>query len=207
MYRKFVKRALDIFLSALLIITLSPVYLIIAIAVAIGMGWPVLFSQQRIGKGEKPFRLYKFRSMTNAKDAEGNLLPEEERLTRFGKLLRSSSMDELPELWSILIGKMSFIGPRPMPVYYGPYFLPEERKRHHVRGGLIPPESLLRKVSTTYEEQFKCEVEYAENISLGLDIKIFFMTFIIIYKRITNNHGENIRPHLNVCRAQKTHTI
>lgn len=201
MYRKFVKRWLDIIISASAMIVLSPLYLIISVAVAIFMGRPVLFAQQRIGKDEKPFNLYKFRSMTNAKDRNGSLLPEERRLTGFGRFLRSSSLDELPELWSILIGKMSLVGPRPMPVYYGPYFYEEERKRHQVRGGLIPPESLSLKSSTTYEEQFKYEVDYVENISFILDVKIVFMTFVILFKRMRNDHGSQFRPHLNVYRS------
>ena len=164
------------------------------------MGVPVLFGQMRIGKDEKPFKLYKFRSMTNKKDENGNLLPESERLTRAGILLRNSSLDELPELWSILVGKMSFVGPRPMPTYYGPYFFPEERKRHTVRGGLIPPDSLSGKTVTTYEEQFKYECYYAYHVSLWLDIKVIFTTFKILFKRIKEDYGTCERPHLNVYR-------
>lgn len=201
MYRKFVKRWLDIIISASAMIVLSPLYLIISVAVAIFMGRPVLFAQQRIGKDEKPFNLYKFRSMTNAKDRNGSLLPEEKRLTGFGRFLRSSSLDELPELWSILIGKMSLVGPRPMPVYYGPYFYEEERKRHQVRGGLIPPDSLSLKSSTTYEEQFKYEVDYVENLCLLLDVKVIFTTLVILFKRVKNDYGSDFRPHLNVYRS------
>ena len=133
------KRLLDVLLSVIAIVLLLPLYLLVTVYVASTMGIPVLFGQERIGKDEKPFMLYKFRSMTNKTDNLGNLLPESERLTKAGILLRNSSLDELPELWSILLGKMSFVGPRPMPTYYGPYFLEKERKRHTVRGGLIPP--------------------------------------------------------------------
>lgn len=201
MYRRFVKRWLDIIISAFALIILSPLFLILSVLVTIYMGRPVLFAQQRIGKDEKPFSLYKFRSMTNAKDWNGRLLPEERRLTGFGRFLRSSSLDELPELWSILIGKMSLVGPRPMPTYYGPYFYEEERKRHQVRGGLIPPDSLSLKSSTTYEEQFKYEVDYVENLSFLLDVKVIFTTLVILFKRVKNDYGSDIRPHLNVYRS------
>lgn len=167
------------------------------------MGKPILFGQERIGKDEKPFKLYKFRSMTNKKDKNGNLLPESERLTKAGILLRNSSLDELPELWSILIGKMSLVGPRPMPIYYGPYFLPEERKRHAVVGGLIPPDSLSGKAVTSYEEQFKYECDYAENVSFVLDIKVIFSTFKILFLRVKDDYGTCERPHLNVYRKGK----
>ena len=200
MYRHFLKRLTDIVLSGIAMIVLLPVYLVIAIYVACTMGVPVLFGQERIGKGEKPFKLYKFRSMTNKKDKDGNLLPESERLTKAGILLRNSSLDELPELWAIFIGKMSFVGPRPMPTYYGPYFLPEERKRHTVRGGLIPPDSLSGKAVTTYEEQFKYECDYADNVSLWLDIKVILYTFKILFLRVEEDYGTCERPHLNIAR-------
>lgn len=200
MYKQFFKRVLDIVLSVVAMIILLPVYMVIAVYVACTMGVPVLFGQERIGKGEKPFKLYKFRSMTNKKDAEGNLLPESERLTKASILLRNSSLDELPELWAIFVGKMSFVGPRPMPTYYGPYFLPEERKRHTVRGGLIPPDSLSGKAVTTYEEQFKYECDYAENMSLWLDIKVIFITFKILFLRVEEDYGMCERPHLNIAR-------
>lgn len=200
MYKTFFKRFLDVVLSGTAMIVLFPIYLILAIYVAIFMGLPILFGQDRIGKDEKPFKLYKFRSMTNKKDEGGNLLPESERLTKAGILLRNSSLDELPELWSIFIGKMSIIGPRPMPTYYGPYFLEHERKRHTVRGGLIPPDSLSGKAVTTYEEQFKYECDYADNVSLWYDIKVIFTTFKILFLRVEEDYGTCERPHLNVYR-------
>lgn len=198
MYKHVFKRFLDIVLSGIGMIVLLPVYVLLAIYVAVFMGLPVLFGQERIGKGEKPFKLYKFRSMTNKKDADGNLLPESERLTKAGIFLRNSSLDELPELWAIFVGKMSIVGPRPMPTYYGPYFKEEERKRHSVRGGLIPPDSLSGKTLTTYEEQFKYECYYADNISLWLDIKVIFKTFKILFMRVEDDYGTCERPHLNV---------
>lgn len=204
MYRKYVKRLLDIVLASAAIVLLSPIFVVIAVYVAFTMGWPVFFGQKRIGKDELPFMLYKFRSMTNKKDSSGNLLPESMRLTKAGILLRNSSLDELPELWSILIGKMSFVGPRPMPLYYAPYFLDEERKRHNVRGGLIPPDSLSGKALTSYEEQFKYECDYVDNISLLLDIKIIFATFKILFQRVEDDYGTCERPHLNVYRKDFT---
>ena len=200
MYKLFFKRFLDIIISGIGMIVLLPLYIIIGLYVAAFMGWPVLFCQKRIGKGEKPFNLYKFRSMTNSKDENGNLLPESERLTKAGVFLRNSSLDELPELWAIFIGKMSIVGPRPMPTYYGPYFKEDERKRHSVRGGLIPPDSLSGKAVTTYEEQFEYECYYADNISLWLDIKVILKTFKILLMRVEDNYGNCDRPHLNVVR-------
>lgn len=198
MYKLFFKRIFDIVLSGVGMIVLLPVYGLISIYVAIFMGFPILFAQERIGKGEKPFKLYKFRSMTNKKDENGNLLPENVRLTKAGIFLRNSSLDELPELWAIFVGKMSIVGPRPMPTYYGPYFKEEERKRHTVRGGLIPPDSLSGKAVTTYEEQFEYECYYADNISLSLDIKVILKTFRILFKRVEDDYGTCERPHLNV---------
>lgn len=201
MYKHFFKRLLDVFLSLIAIVVLSPLYLVLSICVLIGMGYPILFSQERIGKNGKTFKLYKFRSMTNAKDESGNLLPEKERLTKFGIWLRSSSLDELPELFSILLGKMSFVGPRPLPVYYDPFFLPNERERHSVRGGLIPPDGLCGEETTTWEEQFEYEIYYVKNISFLLDCKVIFATFKILFKRVKNNYGADDRPHLSQYRA------
>ena len=201
MYQLFVKRLLDIVVSFIAIILLAPVYLIISLIVLKYMGKPVLFSQMRIGKNEKPFRLYKFRSMTNEKDEEGNLLDEQKRLTKAGIMLRSSSLDELPELFSILKGEMSFVGPRPLPTYYAPFFCEVERKRHKVRGGLIPPDGLCGETTPSWETQFKYDVYYANNISFILDIKVIFATFKILFKRVKNNYGAEDRPHLNEYRA------
>lgn len=201
MYAKYIKRLLDIVLSLIAIIVLSPVYLIVAIVVRIQMGSPVLFSQDRIGKDEKVFKLYKFRSMTNETDVNGKLLPEEKRLTKFGLTLRSTSLDELPELFSILKGDMSIVGPRPLPTYYGPYYLPEERKRHQVRGGLIPPDGLSKETTPEWETQFKYDNYYVENVSFLLDCKVILVTFLILFKRVETQYGTKDRPHLNEYRA------
>lgn len=201
MYAKYIKRLLDIVLSLIAIIVLSPVYLIVAIVVRIQMGSPVLFSQDRIGKDEKVFKLYKFRSMTNEKDENGELLPEEKRLTKFGLTLRSTSLDELPELFSILKGDMSIVGPRPLPTYYGPYYYPEERKRHQVRGGLIPPDGLSKQTTPEWEVQFKYDNYYVDNVSFLLDCKVILVTFLILFKRVETQYGTKDRPHLNEYRA------
>lgn len=201
MYAKYIKRLLDIVLALIAIIVLSPVYLIIAIIVRIQMGSQVLFSQERIGKNEKVFKLSKFRSMTNAKDENGILLPEEKRLTKFGLKLRSTSLDELPELFSILKGDMSFVGPRPLPTYYGPYYFPEERKRHQIRGGLIPPDGLSKQTTPEWETQFKYDNYYVDNVSFLLDCKVILVTFLILFKRVETQYGTKDRPHLNEYRA------
>lgn len=203
MYRLFLKRFLDIVLSLMAIIILSPIYIIIAVCVRIWMGTPILFSQDRIGKGEKIFKMYKFRSMTDVRDLDGNLLPEKERLSKFGIFLRSSSMDELPELFAILMGHMSFVGPRPLRSVDLPYFKDAERIRHNVRGGLIPPDSLSLRTITSYEEQFEYEVFYANNLSLWLDIKVIFTTLIVLFKRVRDNYGTDTRPHLKDYRANQ----
>lgn len=136
MYKNFIKRCMDFLLSLCGIIVLSPILLVLVVLVRVKLGSPVLFHQERPGRHEKIFKLYKFRSMTDERDAQGNLLPDEERLTKFGKLLRSTSLDELPELFNILKGDMSLIGPRPLLVRYLPYYTDEERRRHDVRPGL-----------------------------------------------------------------------
>lgn len=201
MYRNCIKRILDIILSGIAIVILLPIYLIIGIIVRIQMGSPILFSQDRIGKGGKVFKLSKFRSMTNEKDVNGNLLDEQLRLTKFGIALRSSSLDELPELWSIFKGDMSFVGPRPLPTYYEPYYLPEERKRHNVRGGLIPPDGLSKETTPEWEVQFEYDNYYVDHVSFLLDCKIILVTFLILFKRVENEYGAEDRPHLNEYRA------
>lgn len=199
-YRQFFKRFWDIVLSFSAIIILSPLYILLSIAVLIGMGRPILFAQDRIGKNEKVFKLYKFRSMTNKKDENGVLLPEKERLTKFGIALRSTSLDELPELFLILFGKMSIIGPRPQPKFYGPYYTDEERIAHRVRGGLLPPDSLTKQTQCTWEEQLQIESFYAEHLSLWTDVKVLFCTFLILFKRLKGQYGADDRPMLNVYR-------
>ena len=173
MYRYFFKRLLDFVLSLLAIIVLSPVLLITALLVRSKLGSPVIFKQERPGKNEKIFTLYKFRTMTDEKDEEGNLLPDEIRLTRFGKLLRSTSLDELPELFNILKGDMSIVGPRPLLVSYLPYYTEKEKHRHDVRPGLT---GLAQVKGRNY-------IAWDENLSFVLDIKIIFETVLIVLKK------------------------
>lgn len=200
-YRKYIKRLLDIVISGMAIIILSPIYLIIALVVRIQMGSPVLFSQERIGLNEKIFKLYKFRTMTNEKDKKGKLLPDEKRLTKFGIALRSTSLDELPELFMIFKGDMSIVGPRPQPKECGPYYTDDERVAHTVRGGLLPPDSLSLEVQCDWDTQLQYEAKYATTASLYLDIKVILSTFVILYKRMKYNYGADDRPELYEERA------
>lgn len=183
MYKKYIKRFLDIVLSGMALIILSPILLIVAVLVRTKLGSPVIFHQERPGKDEKVFTLCKFRTMTDGKDENGNLLPDEVRLTKFGKLLRSTSLDELPELWNILKGDMSIVGPRPLLVRYLPYYTEEERKRHSVRPGLTGYAQINGRNALNWEDRFAYDLEYIEKCSLVLDIKILFETVGKVFKR------------------------
>ncbi len=182
-YEKYIKRLLDIVLSGAALVILSPVLLITAVLVRIKLGSPVIFTQERPGKDEKVFKLHKFRSMTDARDASGNLLPDKERLTRFGAKLRSLSIDELPELWNIFRGKMSIVGPRPLLVKYLPLYNEEQRHRHDVRPGLTGWAQVHGRNLTSWEERFEYDVEYVNNISFALDVKIIIMTIRCVLGR------------------------
>lgn len=175
-YEKYIKRLLDIVLSGAALVILSPVLLITAVLVRIKLGSPVIFTQERPGKDEKVFKLHKFRSMTDARDENGNLLPDKDRLTGFGKKLRSLSIDELPELWDIFRGKMSIVGPRPLLVEYLPYYTDEERHRHDVRPGLTGLAQVNGRNDLSWEQKFKYDLEYVQHISFCEDIKIMFST-------------------------------
>ena len=190
MYRKFFKRLLDILISLTGMIVLSPVLLILWILVRMKLGKPALFTQQRPGKDGKIFKLYKFRSMTDEKDEEGNLLPDEVRLTAFGKKLRSTSLDELPELFNILKGDMSIIGPRPLLVKYLPYYSEEESHRHYIRPGLTGLAQVNGRNAIGWEERFQYDVEYVNNLSFKLDCKILFMTVSKVLNRSGVLSGE-----------------
>ena len=187
MYQKFVKRLLDILISLIAIVILSPVLIIVAILVRIKLGSPVIFHQDRPGLNEKIFRLYKFRSMTDEKDAEGNLLPDEIRLTKFGKLLRATSLDELPELWNILKGDMSLIGPRPLLVRYLPRYSEEQRHRHDVRPGLTGLAQVNGRNAITWEKKFEYDLQYINELSFGMDVKILFKTVKKVFERADIN--------------------
>lgn len=197
MYR-FFKRFFDFISALFLLIVISPIFFALAILVRIKLGSPVFFTQSRAGKGMKPFGLMKFRTMTDLRDENGDLLPDEYRQTKFGSMLRSSSLDELPELIHIIKGDMSVIGPRPLPVRYNPYYREEELRRFDVRGGLITPDSVDESPVISWDKQLKYEADYAKNLSFTLDLKIFFSVFRILFKRQTGEYGSYVREELNV---------
>ena len=183
MYAKCLKRVMDFSLSLLALIVLSPVLLVLTVLGAIKMKGNPFFTQLRPGKNEKIFKLIKFRSMTCEKDAEGNLLPDEQRLTKYGKFLRSTSLDELPELINILKGDMSIVGPRPLLVQYLPLYNEEQRHRHDVRPGLTGYAQVHGRNAVTWEEKFRMDVEYVENITFLKDVKIILDTVKAVLKR------------------------
>ena len=174
---------LDIILSLLAILILSPVYLVLAVLVRVKLGSPVLFHQDRPGLHGKIFPMYKFRSMTDERDEKGELLPDEKRLTSFGKKLRATSLDELPELFSILKGDMSIVGPRPLLVQYLPLYNEEQSHRHDVRPGLTGWAQVNGRNTLTWEEKFRYDVEYTRKYSFTMDVKIIFMTVGNVLKR------------------------
>ena len=182
-YEKYVKRLLDIVLSGLAMLVLSPLLLATAILVRVKLGSPVIFCQERPGRNEEIFRLHKFRSMSDARDENGELLPDEMRLTSFGKKLRALSIDELPELWDIFRGKMSIVGPRPLLVEYLPYYTEEERHRHDVRPGLTGWAQVHGRNLVSWEDRFAYDVEYVDHISFAMDVKIIFMTIRCVLVR------------------------
>lgn len=183
MYKNCIKRLLDIVLSLTGIILLCWLYLILFILVRVKLGSPVFFKQQRPGKNEKIFTLYKFRTMTDARDENGNLLPDEVRLTAFGKMLRSTSLDELPELFNILKGDMSLIGPRPLLVKYLPLYNEEQRHRHDVRPGLTGLAQVNGRNAISWEKKFEYDVEYVRNLSFLLDCRILLQTVKAVVQR------------------------
>ncbi len=182
-YEKYIKRALDILCSLSAIILFCWLFAIVAVLVRIKLGSPVIFKQPRPGKDEKVFMLHKFRSMTDETDDKGELLPDEMRLTRFGRFLRSTSLDELPELWDILIGNMSIIGPRPLLVKYLPLYNDEQRRRHEVRPGLTGWAQVHGRNLTSWEERFAYDTDYVDHLSFALDVKIVFMTVHCVFAR------------------------
>ena len=182
-YEKYVKRLLDIVLAGCALIVLSPLLLVTAILVRVKLGSPVIFCQERPGKDEKIFKLHKFRSMTDARDEYGNLLPDKVRLTSFGRKLRALSIDELPELWDIFRGKMSIVGPRPLLVKYLPLYNEEQHHRHDVRPGLTGWAQVHGRNLATWEDKFAYDVEYVQKISFTLDVKIIFLTVRCVFAR------------------------
>ena len=182
-YKKFGKRFLDLLLSTLAIVILSPVLLVVAILVRIKLGSPVLFHQERPGRNEKIFTLCKFRTMTDKRDEKGNLLPDADRLTKFGKLLRATSLDELPELFNIWKGDMSIIGPWPLLVSYLPWYTEEERLRHTVRPGLTGLAQVSGRNFLDWDSRLSKDVEYVKNLSFAMDIKVLVKTVTVVFAR------------------------
>ena len=187
-----IKRSFDIIFSLTVLIMLSPIFLIIAILVKIKLGGPIFFVQERIGMYNRPFKMYKFRTMRDTKDSSGNLLSDNERLTKFGKILRSTSLDELPEFFNILRGEMSLIGPRPLLPEYLPLYSGEQIKRHNVLPGLTGWAQVNGRNSISWTEKFKLDVWYVENWSLKLDLKIFFLTIVKVIKREDINQESTV---------------
>lgn len=182
-YKRFIKRPMDFVLSLLAIIVLSPVMLVIAVLVRVKLGSRVIYKQKRPGLNEKIFTLYKFRTMTDEKDENGLVLPDEMRLSWLGQLLRSTSLDELPELYNILKGDMSFVGPRPLAVEYLPYYSPEERIRHSVRPGLTGLAQVNGRNALQWEERFHYDVQYVKNLSALIDVVTILKTVIKVFRR------------------------
>ena len=202
-YCKYIKRILDICCALAAMIVFCWLYAIVAILVRVKLGSPVIYKTVRVGKGEKPFHLYKFRSMTNARDEDGNLLPDTERLTKFGRILRASSLDELPEAWCILKGDMSVIGPRPLPVSYLPYYTEEEHHRHDVRPGLSGWAQVNGRNTLGWDRKFQYDMEYVESVSFVQDVKIVFLTVkkVLIHEGI--GQGEEHPGNLYDVRGNK----
>lgn len=183
MYRKFFKRLLDVLLSLCILILLSPVYLVLIVLVRIKLGSPVFFKQERPGLNGEIFTLYKFRTMTDGRDKDGNLLPDKDRLTPFGKFLRASSLDELPEFFNILKGDMSFIGPRPLLVSYLPYYTERESLRHTVRPGLTGLAQVSGRNFIDWDRRLAKDVEYVEGLSFRMDLKVLFLSVKVVLCR------------------------
>ena len=206
-YEKYIKRLLDIVLSGCALIVLSPLLLVTAILVRVKLGSPVIFCQERPGKDEKIFKLHKFRSMSDARDETGALLPDKERLTGFGKKLRSLSIDELPELWDIFRGKMSIVGPRPLLVEYLPYYTENERHRHDVRPGLTGLAQINGRNTLTWEQKFTYDLEYVQHIGFCEDIKILFRTVGKVLNRsgvqVNTQSGEGNLAKIRSCVCEK----
>ena len=183
MYNKYFKRAFDVLVSAAALLILSPIYALIAILIRVKLGSPIIFVQQRPGKDGKVFRLYKFRTMTDARDENGVLLADEFRMTRFGEMLREMSLDELPELWNILRGDMSLVGPRPLLTEYLELYNERQMHRHDVRPGLTGWAQVNGRNTLSWEEKFELDVEYVEQVSFIKDIKIILMTVGNVLRR------------------------
>ncbi len=198
---KFFKRTFDLCASLLLLIVISPVFMVLMVLVRFKLGSPIFFHQTRTGKDMTDFELIKFRTMTDKRDENGKLLPDHLRLTKLGRFLRNSSLDELPELLNIIRGDMAVIGPRPLRPKYNPYYKQNEMPRFNVRGGLIPPESLYGDSFLTWDKQLQYEADYANNLSFILDLKILISVFKTMFLRTKKDYGEYERDSLDVERS------
>lgn len=192
MYNKYIKRLVDIVCASLAIIVFSWLYIIVAILVRIKLGSPILFKQERPGKNCRIFKLYKFRTMTDKKGPDGNLLPDEERLTPFGEFLRKTSLDELPEAFNILKGDMSVVGPRPLLVKYLPLYNETQMRRHEVRPGLTGLAQISGRNAISWEEKFDLDIEYIDNISFLGDVRIIFLTVFKAFIKRENINAEGM---------------
>ncbi len=195
-YERFIKRPQDFILSLVALIVLSPVWLIVAILVRTKLGVPIIFMQERPGLKEKIFTIYKFRTMTDARDENGALMPDNVRVMRLGKFLRATSLDELPELWNIVRGDMAVVGPRPLLVQYLPLYNDHQKRRHEVRPGLSGLAQVSGRNAISWEDKFNLDVEYVENVSFIRDWKIIFLTIkkVLVREGINSNSAATMEP-------------
>ena len=191
-YKKYLKRVVDLVTSLIFFICFFWLYILLALLVKLKLGSPVIFKQERPGLNEKIFTMYKCRTMTDEKDKNGNLLPDKDRLTKFGRFLRSTSLDEIPELWNVLKGEMSLVGPRPLLVEYLLKYTKEEKRRHEVRPGITGFAQVNGRNNTTWEDRFKNDIYYVENISFLLDLRIIIKTILKVIKKSDINQSENV---------------
>lgn len=196
MYKRYIKRPFDILCALMALIVFGWLYILVAVLVRIKLGTPVIFKQRRPGKNEKIFTLYKFRTMTDARDEDGQLIPDDLRLTALGKFLRSSSLDELPEAWNILRGDMSVVGPRPLLIEYLPLYSPEQTRRHNERPGLTGYAQVNGRNAINWEEKFALDCWYIDNVNFWMDVKIILTTVVRAVKRqgITSDTSETMEP-------------
>lgn len=191
MYKNFFKGIIDFILAFMFLIILMPIFIVVSVLIAIKLGLPVFYSQERPGKHTKPFNLYKFRSMTNETDSNGNLLPNDKRLTSFGKKLRATSIDELPSLINVLKGELSIVGPRPLRIRYLKLYTKEQNKRHEVKPGITGYAQANGRSNISWDKKFKMDCYYVKNLSFILDCKIIIQTFLNVIQRKDTNAGED----------------
>lgn len=203
MYKNIIKRIIDFMLSLITLLLLSPIFIIVAALVRVKLGSPVFFCQKRPGKDEKIFTIYKFRTMTDKRDENGNLCSDDIRLTPFGRKLRATSLDELPQLLNVIKGDMAIVGPRPLMVEYLPYYTEEEKIRHTVRPGITGLAQVRGRNSISWEEKFAFDILYVKKISLMFDLKIIMETVSKVIKKSDIGQGEESPEYLNVLRKDK----